>query len=158
LRCPSREVASRCSVGRSSHRPVTHRAQPAAVAGKPTSAIARHPQYAVPPGRSLSWRSTPTMNPPLAKPEPASLFRGPRSGNMQNQFARIFSSRAQSTQPRPASRMRVVPRAGDACSVRCAALQGSQLPARTKSDRPTLHHPDYRVGYPIPHTLYQSRF
>ncbi|KAH7011026.1 hypothetical protein EDB80DRAFT_836636 [Ilyonectria destructans] len=42
------EVASRCSVGRSSHRPVIHRAQPAAVAGKPTSAIARHPQYAVP--------------------------------------------------------------------------------------------------------------
>ena len=43
----------------------------------------------------------------------------------QNHFARIFPSRAQATQPRPASRMRLVPRAGDACSVRCAAPNGA---------------------------------
>ena len=71
--------------GRSSHRPVTHRAHPAAAGGEPPSAIARHPQYAVPPERPVSWGSTSTMNPPLARPEPASLFKGPRSGCLQDQ-------------------------------------------------------------------------
>lgn len=70
LRCPPREVTSRCSVGRSSQRPVTHRAHPAAAASKPASAIAGQLQYGVTPERSLSWRSTSTMNSPLTRPEP----------------------------------------------------------------------------------------
>ena len=74
--------------GRSSQRPVTHRAHPAAAGGEPPSAIARQPQYAVPPERPVSWGSTPTMNPPRARPEPASLFRGPRSGCLQDQVLR----------------------------------------------------------------------
>lgn len=94
MRCPPREVTSRCSVGRSSQRPVTHRAHPAAAGGEPPSAIARHPQYAVPPERPVSWGSTSTMNPPLARPEPASLFKGPRSGCLQDQVQKTVGLRS----------------------------------------------------------------
>jgi hypothetical protein len=65
-----------CDMSR--HRPVTHRAQLAAAGTKPPAS--RHPQYAVPPRRPTSWGTTPTMNPPLARPEPASLYRGPPVG------------------------------------------------------------------------------
>jgi hypothetical protein len=34
------------------------------------------------------------MNPPRAKPEPASLFRGPRSGNLQDQVLMWLRSAA----------------------------------------------------------------
>ena len=46
FRCQLHGVDSRCSVGRSSQRPVTHRAQPAVDGGGPLSPIARHPQEA----------------------------------------------------------------------------------------------------------------
>ena len=53
LRCPLHEVTSRCSVvdlarGQSSTEPNRRRPEP-----KPTP-LARHPQYAVPPGRPVS--------------------------------------------------------------------------------------------------------
>ena len=84
FRCPPRVVTSRCSVvglaiGQSPTEPNRQRHEQA------HSAIARHPRYAVMPGHSVSQGSTATMNPPRAKPEPASLFRGTRSGSLQDQ-------------------------------------------------------------------------
>lgn len=79
-----RVVTSRCSVvglaiGQQPTEPNRQRQ------GRTPPAIARQPQYAVPPERPVSWRSTATMNPPRAKPEPASLFGGTRSGSLQDQ-------------------------------------------------------------------------
>jgi hypothetical protein len=47
-------------------------------------------QYAVKPGQPVSWRSTPTMNPPLAKHKCllTSVFRGPLSGCLQDMVRR----------------------------------------------------------------------
>uniref|UniRef100_A0A183C0M4 NADH-ubiquinone oxidoreductase n=1 Tax=Globodera pallida TaxID=36090 RepID=A0A183C0M4_GLOPA len=73
--------------------------------------LLRHPQYAVTPERAVSWRSTTTMNPPLPRPEPAKLYRGTRSGSLQDLILRVHIP-AISTKANP---MVVVP---SSCEVR----------------------------------------
>lgn len=84
-RLPPDALVSGLASGQSSTEPIRQRR------GRALSAVARQPQYGVMPGHSLSWGSTATMSPPLARPEPASLFRGSRSGSLQDQV-QLFRS------------------------------------------------------------------
>ena len=83
-----REVTSRCSVSSSSQRPVTHRAHPAPIAETSPRRVAGIPSTPYTPERAVSWRSTATYEPPRARPEPASLSRGTRSGRLQDKVLR----------------------------------------------------------------------
>lgn len=68
---------------RSSHRPAVHRAQPAPAGGSRPPPVPRFPSTPC-RGRPASWGTTRAMNPPRARPEPASMFKGPRSAHLQD--------------------------------------------------------------------------
>jgi hypothetical protein len=88
IRRPLHEVTPRCSVvGLANGQSPTEPNRPRLEANLPPRT--RHPQYAATPERSVSWGSTTIMSQSLARPEPASLYKRPRNGCLQDKVRLI---------------------------------------------------------------------
>ncbi len=83
LRRPADVVAFRCSMKNSPE--ASNPQNPSLRRRLPEhSSPSGHPQYAVKPERPVSWGPTYAVNPSLTRPEPASLFKGPRNESLQD--------------------------------------------------------------------------